>query len=213
MQATVGNRDYWKTCFAWLVCGGPNATEAGTEPYRKPDRAKARALLKESGYSGEKVVLMRPTGVPMIPDLTEVAIQDLKDIGLNVDVQTMEWSVLLPRRYKMNAPDEGGWNLYITFSPSLDLTNPIANYALQAPCTKTGWPGWACSPELEKARDQWDREGDPAKRQAIAEQIQREAAKLVPIVLLGQFFRPYAYRSSLKGFLPMSIPVMWNVER
>ena len=124
MQATVGNRDYWKTCFAWLVCGGPNATEAGTEPYRKPDRAKARALLKESGYSGEKVVLMRPTGVPMIPDLTEVAIQDLKDIGLNVDVQTMEWSVLLPRRYKMNAPDEGGWNLYITFSPSLDLTNP-----------------------------------------------------------------------------------------
>ena len=213
MQATVGNRDYWRTCFAWLICGGPNASEAGTEAYRKPDRDKARQLLKESGYNGEKVVFMRPTGITLIPDLAEVAVQELKSIGLNVDVQVMDWSVLLQRRLKTDPPADGGWSLYTTYTPWIDLANPITNYALQAPCAKTGWPGWACSPELEKARDQWAREGDPAKRQAVAEQIQRESVKLVPIALLGQFFTPVGYRTTLKGYLPTPIPVMWNVEK
>jgi len=213
MQATVGNKEYWRTCHAWLICGGPNGTEAGTEAFRKPDLAKARALLKESGYAGEKVVFMKPSGISMIPDLAEVAIQELKEIGVNVDTQVMDWSVLLQRRLKTDPPAEGGWNLYATYTPWFDLANPITNYALQAPCAKTGWPGWACSPELEKARDQWAREGDPAKRQAISELIQRESVKLVPIALLGQFTTPVAYRSTLKGYLPTPIPVMWNVEK
>ena len=213
MQAVAGNKDYWRTCFAWLICGGPNASEAGTEGFRKQDVAKARQLLKESGYNGEKVVFMRPTGINMIPDIAEVVIQELKEAGFNIDVQIMDWSVLLQRRLKTDPPADGGWNLYATVTPWIDLANPITNYALQAPCAKTGWPGWACSPELEKARDMWAREADPVKRKAIAEQIQLESVKLVPIALLGQFTTPTAYRSTLKGYMPTPIPVMWNVEK
>jgi len=51
------------------------------------------------------------------------------------------------------------------------------------------------------------------KRKGIAADIQLEAAHLVPVVPLGQFFQPSAYRTSLTGFLEVPIPVMWNVEK
>ena len=44
---------YCATCF---ICGSPNETDAGAEPFRKPDLAKAKQLLAEAGYKGEKVV-------------------------------------------------------------------------------------------------------------------------------------------------------------
>ncbi|NBU85203.1 MAG: hypothetical protein EBS21_11620, partial [Sphingomonadaceae bacterium] len=51
---------------------------------------------------------MRPTGIQIIPDLADVAIEELKSIGLNVDVQTLEWAALLQRRLKTDPPSAGG---------------------------------------------------------------------------------------------------------
>ena len=49
-------------CATYFICGGPNETDAGAEPFRKPDVAKAKQLLAEAGYKGEKVVVLcRPT--------------------------------------------------------------------------------------------------------------------------------------------------------
>ena len=50
-------------CPTWFICGSPNETDAGAEPYRKADVAKAKKLLAESGYKGEKVVLLVPTDI------------------------------------------------------------------------------------------------------------------------------------------------------
>ena len=54
MAAVVGDNMKWETCYGFTVCGGPLSTEVGSEPYRKPDIAKAKALLAEAGYKGEK---------------------------------------------------------------------------------------------------------------------------------------------------------------
>ena len=43
---------WWRECFAYLGCGTPNGTEAGSDAYRKPDLARAKALLAEAGYKG-----------------------------------------------------------------------------------------------------------------------------------------------------------------
>ena len=31
MQVAIGNPDYWRKCFAWLMCGTSESSEAGTE--------------------------------------------------------------------------------------------------------------------------------------------------------------------------------------
>jgi peptide/nickel transport system substrate-binding protein len=66
---------------------------------------------------------------------------------------------------------------------------------------------------MEKLRTDWTRALDDGERKKIAEQIQLEAVKLVPIVPLGQFTVPGAYRANLHGLLPVPVPVMWNVQK
>ena len=43
---------WWRECFAYFGCGTPNQSETGSEPYRKPDPERAKALLREAGYNG-----------------------------------------------------------------------------------------------------------------------------------------------------------------
>ena len=67
MLAIAGNEKYWKTCAAFFGCGTPFETEAGADALRNgPNLAKARALIKESGYNGEKIVLMSATDQPIV---------------------------------------------------------------------------------------------------------------------------------------------------
>ncbi|MCX7382423.1 MAG: ABC transporter substrate-binding protein [Alphaproteobacteria bacterium] len=55
MAAAYGKQDSWEErCFSFFLCRSPNGTEAGSEPYQKQDLAKARQLLAESGYKGER---------------------------------------------------------------------------------------------------------------------------------------------------------------
>jgi peptide/nickel transport system substrate-binding protein len=45
------------------------------------------------------------------------------------------------------------------------------------------------------------------------EKIQAQAEQLVPIVPLGQLFAPVAYRTSLTGVVPTTVPVFWNIQK
>ena len=213
MHAAIGDPAFWRVCWAWLMCGSPTGSETGAESLGKPDPAAARQLLKEAGYNGEKIVLMDPTGLPYVHEMNAVLQQELRAIGLNLDVVTMEWSTMLSRRANSEPPDKGGWNLYNAWAPGLDVANPLASYELQAPCTKTSWAGWACDQRMEELRGEWARATDPAMRKTINEQLQLEAMKMVGVVPLGQFYIPTAYRADLKGFLAVPIPAMWNVEK
>ena len=63
MQAVVGDPSLsMKFCGAFFLCSSANETEVGA--VRKPDYAKAKALLAEAGYKGEKLILLNPTDRP-----------------------------------------------------------------------------------------------------------------------------------------------------
>jgi peptide/nickel transport system substrate-binding protein len=213
MHAAIGDPEFWKVCWAWLMCGSPTGTEAGAEVLRKPNPTLAKQLLKEAGYNGEKIVVMDGTGIPYVHEMATVLVQELRDIGVNVDVATLEWSTMIARRASTEPPEKGGWNLYVAWAPGLDVSNPLTNYELQAPCTKTSWAGWACDKHMEELRAQWARETDPAKIKQIDDELQQEAMQMVGVVPLGQFYVPTAYRKVLKGFLETPLPVMWNVAK
>ena len=76
-------------CATFFICGSPNETAAGAEPFRKPDLAKAKQLLAESGYKGEKVVLLVPSDITYLNAEALMAAQTLRSIGMNVDPQNM----------------------------------------------------------------------------------------------------------------------------
>ena len=118
-------------CATFFICGSPNETFAGAEPWRTPDVAKAKQLLAEAGYKGEKVVLLVPSDITYLNAEALMAAQTLRSIGMNVDAQTSDWATIGGRRAKKDAPEAGGWNMYVTVAGSFDADSPITNAYLE----------------------------------------------------------------------------------
>lgn len=57
--------------------------------------AKAKKLLKEIGYKGQKVVFKIATGSSVISQYAQAIQNDLKNVGINAEIETLELSILL----------------------------------------------------------------------------------------------------------------------
>ena len=168
LKATVGEPAYYKVCSAAFICGTPNAVDAPNGLLIKPDFEKSKALLKEAGYDGTPIVLMQSTTLPVLTNTAPVTKALLEQGGFKVDMQSMDWQTLVTRRTKKDPADKGGWNAFHTFSVSADALNPISNSYFVANGDKA-WFGWPTDPEMEKLRDAYAKETDPAKGKALAE--------------------------------------------
>ena len=201
-------------CATYFICGSPNDTAAGAEPYRKADVAKAKKMLADAGYKGEKVVLLVPSDVPYLNAEALMAAQTMKSIGLNVDAQTMDWASIGARRAKRDAPDAGGWNMYVTVAGEFDANSPISNAYLSAACGNT-LPGWPCDKQLDDLRTAWLKETVPAKRKELLDAFQARAYEAVPYINAGQYSAAFAARTSLKGLdkLWSGMPTVWALDR
>lgn len=185
-------------CATYFICGSPNETTAGSEPFQKPDVAAAKKLLAESGYKGEKVVLLVSTDVTYLNALSLMTLQAMKSIGLNVEPVSMDWSSVGSRRAKRDAPEAGGWSAYATVANEFSVNSPITGTYLSAPCGNT-LPGWPCDKKLDELRTAWLRETDPAKERALLDDFQRQAFESARYLVLGQYYPASAAVKSLKG--------------
>ncbi|HEX7437924.1 MAG TPA: ABC transporter substrate-binding protein [Caldimonas sp.] len=200
-------------CATWFICGGPNQTDAGSGPYRKTDLAKAKQLLAEGGYKGEKIVVLLPTDISYLNAAALVTIQTLKSIGMNVDAQSSDWSSITARRAKKDAPEAGGWNIYVTVAGEFDVNSPVTNAYLSAACGNA-LPGWPCDKPLDELRTAWIRETAPIKRKELLDSFQERAFEAVPYAYFGQYSPAYAARKSLKNLDQYwSIPTLWALDK
>ena len=214
MHAAAGDPKYWKTCAAIFGCGTPFETNAGAGALLKgPDPAKAKQLIADSGYKGEKIVLLDATDQPIVHGQALVTLEMLRQAGLNVELQALDWGTLITRRASKAPIDQGGWNIFHTWTAAPDLASPAVNAGLRANDGKA-WFGWPSDPNLEALIDQWFKAPDIAAQKKLAADIQIEAyANAVPYVPTGQFLIPTAYRKNLHGIIIAPVVFFWNVEK
>src|SRR5918994_3095917 len=143
LRAQVGVKEYYKTCASMYTCGTPYGTSKGSEIQSKSNMKKAQEMLKASGYDGTPVVILKPTDLAAIQKLPDVAAQLLRQAGFKVDLQAMDWQTLVGRRAKKDAPDKGGWHMFLTAWQTHDVWSPIANPTMDTRGEKSGWFGWA----------------------------------------------------------------------
>jgi len=141
-----------------------------------------------------------------------VARAQLEKAGFKVDLQAMDWQTLVGRRAKKDPLNAGGWSAYFTSWGATDVTNPVSNAFVNASCEKATF-GWACDAEIEKLRDAFSKETDPAKQKQIAEQVQLRILEYPTHVVLGQFTTPTAIRTNLNGLLHAPALALWNLEK
>lgn len=212
-QAAYGDPKFWRECYSYWICGGPNGSEAGSDAYRKPNLDRAKQLLAESGYKGEKIVLLSASDQPIYNALTQVTVERMKKIGFNVDLQVMDWGGVTTRRAKKDPPEAGGWNLFHTTTGAAPMSSPLTSVVTSLTCDGKNWVGWPCDEEAEKLRDAFVRERDPQARKAILDKLNARLWEVVPLVLLGQYNQPFAWRKNVTGVLKTSIPVFWNIDK
>jgi len=85
-------------------------------------------------------------------------------------------------------------------------------YMINASCDKA-MRGWPCDAEIERLRDQYARETNPAKQKAIAEAVQVRITQYPTHIHLGQWFQPPAARKNIEGFVAAPVTILWNVEK
>jgi peptide/nickel transport system substrate-binding protein len=208
LRAAVDDPKLYKVCNSFYMCTSPYYTDAG---WSKPDLAKAKQLLKDSGYKGEPVIVLHGNeGLTNIFSL--VAEQMMRDMGMKVEAQSMDWGTLTARRTSKNPPAQGGWSLFISAPTGADMMDPLGHLGLRSNCDKA-WFGWPCDEQLEKLRDSFATSADPAKRADIAKQVQLRALQTLPYVPLGQMYLVRGHSAKLSGILNAAIPVYWNIRK
>jgi len=211
LRAIVGDPSLYKVCPAMFICGAPLETKAGAEDL-KVDLAKAKQLLKEGGYTGERIVLMDPTDQFIPHNAALVTANLLRKADMNVEVQAMDWSTMLTRRAKKDPIDQGGWNLLHTWATGADLLSPMTHFFVAANCDKA-WFGWYCDPKVEELREQWARSTDAARQKQLGEAIQRQVYATTGYYPLGQFVLPTAYNARLSGVIVSPVAIFWNIQK
>ncbi len=210
MAGAVGDEQFWTTCYSVFPCGTPLENDVGSDVIKAGDIEAAAAALKDAGYDGTPVVLMQPTDVPVLSAFSLITAEKLRQIGMEVDLQAMDWATLTSRRAKREPVTEGGWNMFHTWWIGADVIDPMSIAFSGNP--DKGWFGWPDDPKLEAARAEFAIATTPEQKAEIGKKVQERLWAIGSSGHLGQFFTPVAYRSNVKGLIKSPVQFFWNMS-
>ncbi|TIX96404.1 MAG: ABC transporter substrate-binding protein, partial [Mesorhizobium sp.] len=155
LRGAFGNPKYFNTVTSIFGDTTPVSNDENTGWYKKGgDPDKAKRLLKEAGYAGEKVVILTATDWSAGDNASQLLAASLRKIGVNAELSSMTWGELSTRRASKDPVENGGWSMFITSEPDYSLGNPLASPFLLANGDKA-WYGWPKNDEYEALRVKW----------------------------------------------------------
>jgi peptide/nickel transport system substrate-binding protein len=213
MVAYAGDPQNWKPCPSFFTCGTPMASNAGSEGLAgERDFDKAKKLIAEAGYKGEKIILLDAVDTPVPHSQALVAADLFRKLGLTVEIAASDWGNLVIRRASKKPIEEWGWNVFGTSWGGADMLDPGLNQSLRTN-GDAAWFGWPKDEKLEALRGQWMRTTDSEARQEIASAIQERAFEVVPYIPTGQWKSMTAYRKNLAGLVLGPVIFQWGVDK
>ena len=214
LRAIVGDPKYYRICHGLITCGSPLGNDGGSQWFKEYNPKKALQLLKEAGYNGEPITVLAATDHNTITPATQVLIQAMREAGINVDAQSMDWGSVVSRRAKKEPPAQGGWNIFVTTTGGVGSSNPVLHTWLGAACDK-GLFGWPCDGEIEKLRNDYAFALKDEEKAKIARDLQTRAMEQVVYIPFGQWNAMLAYRADrLEGIVPNTgLVVLWNITK
>ncbi|MBV8121236.1 MAG: ABC transporter substrate-binding protein, partial [Alphaproteobacteria bacterium] len=213
LSALAGDHKNWELCASFFTCDTPMANDAGSAAITgKRDFDRAKKLIAEAGYKGEKIVVLDAVDQPVAHTQALVVSELMKKLGLSVELQAMDWGTLVTRRASMEPIDRGGWNIFCTGWVGADLLDPAENLPLRTN-GKKGHFGWPTDDRIEALRTRWLKATTLEDRKELAAAIQQRAFEVVPYIPTGQWKPVTAYRKNLKGVISAPAFLLWNVEK
>ncbi len=152
MRAFLDDNSLWKPQLGVFAPGSPLYNEEGGEILKGPRNFDAaKRLLVESGYSGQPVTCLAAQDLQPLKACGDVTADLLKRLGMNVDLAAVDWGTVVARQQQKSPPSQGGWNLYLNYSPGAVNSDPTANN-IRADSNYFGWPN---IPQVEAEISAW----------------------------------------------------------
>lgn len=210
---TNGDPAAFTVCHSFLPCGTPyGQPPAADRMSDEPVIGRARAMVAESGYKGERIVVINPADFPSIRPMGQITADLLQRLGMNVELAETDWGTVLQRRASREPVEKGGWSIFHTWFQGISVTNPATAPYLRGQGA-SGWFGWYDNPAVENLTRQWAATATEADRVRLSGEIQDIVALDAPSVPLGVFSIPTAYRSDLTGMVEGISPFPWGIRR
>ena len=175
------------------------------------DPGTAARRIREAGYGGEKVVLLASTDIASNSLSSEVVADVMKRIGLNVDLQAMDWGTVVQRRGSRQLIDKGGWSAFVVRFDGATLLNPAVALITRGN-GEGAWFGWPRIPALEELYNRWLDAPDLDAQKATCRDIQATMWQEAPAFPLGQVLLPTAFSRRLTGVLD-GFPKFYGVAK
>jgi peptide/nickel transport system substrate-binding protein len=199
MKAAIGPSEFYRLDPSLIFREQVWWSDAGKDVYNRPDREKAKRLMREAGYKGEPIRWMATQFYDWMYKSALAAKQQLEDVGFNIDLQVLEWATVVQRR---NDP-----KLYEVFTTGIGFnTDPSQMVVLSC-----DWPGWTCDARLDALQSRLACETEFTRRKATWDEVQRWFWDEVPVVKLGDFFTLRVKQKGVAGYANRYRPFFWNV--
>jgi peptide/nickel transport system substrate-binding protein len=175
-----------------------NVWYSGEQFYgRAPDLAKSRAALQSAGYDHLDVAFAAQPQVPTQPLVGQLMQQQLRQIGINLTVQSFEsarwFEEMSSKRYQITGT---------YWSATLD---PVGHCI--GPLSRSGSPwnfeGFDQSPELDAAIDEFNFTVDPVARKAAYAKAIKAHQEQAPMIFQVNFNRTYWSKPNVYGVVTL----------
>ncbi|PZW50850.1 peptide/nickel transport system substrate-binding protein [Humitalea rosea] len=188
----------------------PTYTDAGKETYNINNAARARTLLRESGYRGEPIVILTNRDYPAMYNAALVMQQQMQAVGINASLRVVDWPTSVQMSQQVNSTEwhffHSGWGT----QPALGalatmqfLVSPGANYRPRDdkddPDVLAAWN------DMNNLRSEAERNAAYARMQTLV----LERAYAYPF---GALTKVQATRATVQNFVPFRIPRFSNVS-
>ena len=194
-----------RECYAIWGCGTAYESDLGADMWNaRSDLEEAKALLAQSSYAGEDIIVMAATTYPEILAAGLVTQATLERIGVNVEFQAMDWAAMSERRNIKKPIGEGGWHIFHTWG-GIRPPHVVSFF-------NNAWAGWFDNPELDGLKKAYLAGQTVAERKVATDRLQEIFMEDVPSVLLGEHFAYSGYRSEVQDYISSTqIQPFWSV--
>ena len=221
---TVDQKDYlrvmsddprsWETCRSVFICKTRFGEDVLTgDLLLKKDLAEAKKALAESSYRGEKIVILDAVDDAVLHALAIVAADNLKQIGMNVELRATDGASQFALSLKQDPIDKGGWSISPQFADSTNYSVPFLNNAMRVGGVGKASIGWPKNDKIEALRGAFLKATSLDDQKKIANEIAVEGYRDSIYFPTGQFKQLTAYRQAVSGIIDSPIPVFWNIKK
>jgi ABC-type transport system substrate-binding protein len=180
--------------------------------------AKAKELLRQAGFDASKhpakaVHLISTSGSgQMLPlAMNELIQKNLKDVGIDVDLQPVEWNTLLTRwRAGFKTPENEGlnaWNISWNFLEPWSGFGRFFHSKSVVPVAVNTMP--YINPDADKLIDEAERTFDINKQNEVLARLHEIIVDDAPWIFVVHDQNPRALSPKVKGFVQ---PQSWFVD-